>query len=90
MFSSAMSRSNATRRRYLSGPYPHRDDLDAMPGEVLGDVLDMGRLLLSASFFGDFDDHDALGLFQKRQRIPNGTAGLTNVFPRDGNSTRRE
>jgi len=78
-------------RGYIGGSHPLRDDLDAMPPQVLGNVFDTVRcLLVRVAGLGHLDDHDALGLLQQRQRIANGAAGLAGVFPCHGNALERQ
>ena len=60
-----------------------------MPGQVVGDISQPRRGLISA-VFRYFDDHDVLGLAQERQRILDGTTGLAHILPGDGHPPGRE
>src|SRR5215472_2710886 len=73
------------RRGCVDRQHALGDRCDAMSGQVVGDISQPRRDLISAAF-RYFDDHDVLGLAQERQRILHGTTGLAHVLPGDGHS----
>src|SRR6516164_1742290 len=73
------------RRGCVDRQHSLGDRCDAMSGQVVGDVSQPRRGLISAAF-RYFDDHGVLGLSQERQRILDGATGLAHILPGDGNS----
>ena len=55
-------------------------DVDAVPRQIVGDVVDAAPHLLLAAFLANFRDGNAFGFMQKRQRILDRAARLAVFF----------